>query len=69
MTTWDSSLGQQAGWLGLLGLAALLGGVIGAEREIAGKPAGLRTHILVCVAATLLMFLGNAVVESFQESE
>jgi putative Mg2+ transporter-C (MgtC) family protein len=37
-----------------LALAVLLGGVIGLEREIAGKPAGLRTNILICVGAALL---------------
>jgi putative Mg2+ transporter-C (MgtC) family protein len=36
-------------------LAVLLGGIIGFEREIAGKPAGLRTNILICVGAALLM--------------
>lgn len=35
-------------------LAVLLGGLIGAEREIHGSPAGMRTHILVCVGATLM---------------
>ncbi len=34
-------------------LAAILGGIIGLEREIHYKPAGLRTHILVCIGATL----------------
>jgi putative Mg2+ transporter-C (MgtC) family protein len=32
----------------------VLGGVIGLEREVKGKPAGLRTNILICVGATLL---------------
>ena len=32
----------------------MLGGAIGLEREIAGKPAGLRTNILICMGATLL---------------
>ena len=32
----------------------VLGGAIGLEREIKGKPAGLRTNILICVGATLL---------------
>lgn len=36
-------------------LAVLLGGIIGFEREVAGKPAGLRTNILICIGATLLM--------------
>jgi len=31
------------------------GGVIGFEREFRGRPAGLRTHILVSLASTLLM--------------
>src|SRR5438552_14995347 len=37
-----------------LGLAVLLGGAIGLEREIKNKPAGLRTNILICVGAALL---------------
>jgi putative Mg2+ transporter-C (MgtC) family protein len=37
-----------------LGLAVFLGGIIGLEREVSGKPAGLRTNILICVGATLL---------------
>jgi len=38
-------------------LAALLGGIIGFERERAHKVAGLRTHVLVCVSATLLTLM------------
>jgi uncharacterized membrane protein YhiD involved in acid resistance len=34
-------------------LATILGGAIGVEREFAGKPAGLRTNILICVGAAL----------------
>ncbi len=37
-----------------LGLAALLGGLIGLDREASGKPAGFRTNILICVGAALL---------------
>ena len=33
--------------LARLALATLLGGVIGWEREASGKPAGLRTNILI----------------------
>ena len=36
-----------------LGLATLLGGVIGLERELKGKPAGLRTNILICMGSVL----------------
>jgi putative Mg2+ transporter-C (MgtC) family protein len=40
-----------------LGLAVLCGGAIGMERELSGKPAGLRTNILICVGATLFTVL------------
>jgi putative Mg2+ transporter-C (MgtC) family protein len=40
--------------LGKLLLAVILGGAIGLERELKGKPAGLRTNILICMGATLL---------------
>ncbi|MBQ7669038.1 MAG: MgtC/SapB family protein [Clostridia bacterium] len=36
-------------------LAALFGALIGIEREHAKRPAGLRTHVLVCVSACLVM--------------
>jgi putative Mg2+ transporter-C (MgtC) family protein len=32
----------------------ILGGAIGLEREISGKPAGLRTNILICLGSALL---------------
>lgn len=44
-------------------LATILGGAIGLEREIAGKPAGLRTNILICVGAALFMHLSIYVAE------
>ncbi len=41
-----------------IGLAALLAGIIGAEREWTGKWAGLRTHMLISVGAALLTHIG-----------
>lgn len=38
----------------VLMLATLLGGLIGLERQINGNPAGMRTHILVCVGSTVI---------------
>jgi putative Mg2+ transporter-C (MgtC) family protein len=35
--------------------AILLGGVVGLERERMGKPAGLRTHILVCLGTVVFI--------------
>jgi putative Mg2+ transporter-C (MgtC) family protein len=40
-----------------LSLAVLLGGAVGIERETSHKPAGLRTHILICISATMMMIL------------
>ena len=37
--------------------ALAAGGIIGMERALHGREAGIRTHILVCVSATLLMLL------------
>ncbi len=39
-------------------LAAVLGAGIGFQREKAGKPAGLRTHMLICIGATLFTLVG-----------
>lgn len=44
-------------------MAVVLGGVIGLEREIASKPAGLRTNILICVGAALLTDVSVIMVE------
>ena len=49
---------SQVTMLASIALAAFLGGVIGYEREIANKPAGLRTHMLVASTAALLVELG-----------
>ena len=36
-------------------VAAICGGVVGLERERSRRPAGLRTHVLVCVGSALIM--------------
>ncbi|GAB4377193.1 MAG: MgtC/SapB family protein [Elainellaceae cyanobacterium] len=41
-----------------LSLAVLMGGVVGWEREIEEKPAGLRTHMLVSLGAAMLVMAG-----------
>src|SRR6266480_4160060 len=37
--------------------AMLIGGLIGLERSFHGRPAGFRTHSLVCIASALLMLV------------
>jgi putative Mg2+ transporter-C (MgtC) family protein len=52
-----------------LSIAAACGGVLGLEREIAGKPAGIRTHIFVCAGSALMMILGGEIVNQFEQHE
>ncbi len=53
----DLFVGLRLELLFKLATAVLLGGVIGLERQIAGKPAGLRTNILICMGSALIMDL------------
>lgn len=46
-------------------LALVAGGIVGIEREIRRQTAGLRTHILICLGATLLMLLSIWMPQSF----
>ncbi len=52
-----------------IAIAAACGAVLGIEREIAGKPAGIRTHIFVCAGSALMMILGQEIVNQFQQQE
>ena len=40
-------------------VAAILGGIIGLEREKLNRPAGVRTHMIVCLGSCLIMLLGE----------
>jgi putative Mg2+ transporter-C (MgtC) family protein len=42
-------------------LASLFGGIIGFERQSTKKPAGLRTHMLICIGSALVMLTGQYV--------
>lgn len=44
---------------GRLLIAAVLGGMLGWERERHGRPAGFRTHILLCVGSCLIMLVSE----------
>ena len=48
-------------------MAVLLGGVIGLEREWKGRPAGLRTHMLIAVGSTFLTDVSIKVGPMFAE--
>jgi len=46
-------------------LAALMGGIVGLERETVNRPAGFRTHILVCMGSALIMIVSMNMYYSF----
>lgn len=48
-------------------LACVLAGFIGYEREAVQRPAGFRTHILVCVGATIAMITNIELVRLFSD--
>jgi putative Mg2+ transporter-C (MgtC) family protein len=54
-------------FVGKIVIAALLGGIVGIERELAEKPAGLRTHMLVGALSALLVVLAAHMVSSFDQ--
>jgi putative Mg2+ transporter-C (MgtC) family protein len=41
-----------------IGMALLCGGMIGLERQLRGKPAGMRTSSLICLGTSMFVFLG-----------
>jgi putative Mg2+ transporter-C (MgtC) family protein len=43
-----------------------IGAIIGLERETHRQPAGLRTHILICLGASLIMLLSIYIPQTFQ---
>ncbi|MBD3346636.1 MAG: MgtC/SapB family protein [Chitinivibrionales bacterium] len=52
--------------LGKTAVAMFFGGLIGLERELGGKQAGLRTHMIIAAASALLMGLSDLLVHRYQ---
>jgi putative Mg2+ transporter-C (MgtC) family protein len=50
---------MMAGDMEKLLLAALLGGLIGLDREVKHRPAGLRTNLFICVGAAMFTLLSD----------
>jgi putative Mg2+ transporter-C (MgtC) family protein len=44
-----------------LGTALLCGGLIGIERQLRGKAAGIRTSILICLGTSIFVELGTSI--------
>lgn len=65
LANWDDQLVLVAA----VAFAMLLGGIIGLERELANKPAGFRTHMLLAGAAALITGLADVLAEGFATAE
>jgi putative Mg2+ transporter-C (MgtC) family protein len=49
---WDSALWTR------VGMALLCGGIVGLERQLRGKPAGMRTSSLICLGTAMFVYMG-----------
>ena len=47
-------------------LSIVCGGIIGIERESVNRPAGFRTHILVCIGSALTMLVSIFMYDQFK---
>ncbi len=56
---------QQGIMIFKVGLAMVLAAVIGLDREMAGKAAGFRTHMLVAGASAAFVFLGSFLLQQY----
>lgn len=52
-----------------VGIAAVLGAIIGWERDRAGKSAGIRTHMLVATSSALAVGLGELAISAAQSGD
>jgi len=52
--------------IGRLVLAAILGGMVGLEREVHGRPAGIRTYLTLSLGSALFMVLSEFLMIKFQ---
>lgn len=50
-------------------LAALLGGLVGLDRGMKNRPAGLRTFMLVCMGASVTMIAGQSLYQGFKTGD
>lgn len=48
-------------------VAMILGGILGYDRELASRPAGLRTHMLVAGASALLVGLSGIIITNYSQ--
>lgn len=65
MDIFDPNWQQQLQIVVSVAIATVLGALIGTERELADRPAGLRTHAILAAASCLLVGLGDVLLGHF----
>lgn len=65
MEIFDTDWYEQLRMLASVAIATVLGGIVGMERELANKPAGVRTHALLGAASCLLVVLTDVIILHF----
>lgn len=61
---WTAAYGPLAEAMARVGLAGVMGGLVGLEREVRGRQAGFRTNMLVCIGSCLVMLVSIHVVDA-----
>ena len=51
----------------MFGVALLSGGIIGLERQLRGKPSGMRTSVLICMGTALFIMLGRSLLGPYAD--
>lgn len=71
---WDKFSNMMKSWSDISIIARLVGAmfvgiIIGLNREMKNRGAGVKTHVLVCVGAALTMMTGEYILHQFPESK
>lgn len=52
-----------------IGLALLMGGILGAERGLRNRPAGFTTYVLVCIGSTMIMLTNQYISSIYSQAD
>jgi putative Mg2+ transporter-C (MgtC) family protein len=67
LNLFDINWSAELGILLTVAVAMVLGGAVGYERQLRGRPAGFRTHMLIAGSAALLLGMTDLIAEHFNQ--
>ena len=67
MALLDINWSAELAILAQVAVAMVLGGAVGYERQLRGRPAGFRTHMLIAGSAALLLGMTDLIAEHFNQ--